>query len=130
MQVRMDLVQIMIRETDDQQVIVLKEREGSRTFPIMIGIAEAVAIDRRLKRINMPRPLTHELLGNVIEELGGELEKIVVSDLRDHTFFARLIIRQGGQLKEIDSRPSDAIALGVASQVPIYVEEHVLREVS
>jgi len=127
-QVRMDLAKIIISETMDQQIIVLKERDGERAFPIVIGIAEAYAIDRRLKGIPTPRPLTHELLASVIDHLGGQLEKIVINDLREHTFYAQLIIRQNGSLIEVDSRPSDAIALGIAGEVPIYVEEHVLQD--
>jgi bifunctional DNase/RNase len=126
----MELAKIIITETGDQQVIVLREREGERAFPIVIGINEAFAIDRRLKGIKAARPMTHDLLASAIEHLGGALEKIVISDLRDHTFYAKLIIRQNGKLIEVDSRPSDAIALGVASDTPIYVEEHVLREVA
>jgi bifunctional DNase/RNase len=129
MEIRVDLAKIIITETTEQQIIVLKERDGERSFPIVIGIAEAFAIDRRLKGNRMPRPLTHDLLSVVIEQLGGQLEKIVINDLRDHTFFSQLIIRQEGKLLEIDSRPSDAIALGVAGDVPIYVEEKVLKEV-
>ncbi|RMF80106.1 MAG: bifunctional nuclease family protein, partial [Planctomycetota bacterium] len=110
------------------QIIVLRERDGARHLPILIGLSEALAIDRRVKGLQVQRPLTHDLLGNVIEALSGELEKIVVNDLHDHTFYAKLVIRQGGELIEVDSRPSDAIALGVASDVPIYVEEHVLEE--
>jgi bifunctional DNase/RNase len=130
MEVRMDLSRIIISETSDQQIIVLKERSGARQFPIVIGIHEALAIDRRLKGFPTQRPLTHELLANVIESMSGDLERIVIHDLRDHTFYAKLVIRQNGNLLEIDSRPSDAIALGVASDTPIYVAEQVLREVS
>ncbi len=130
MDVRVDLARIIITETSDQQVIVLKERDGERQFPIVIGSYEAFAIDRRLKGVEVPRPLTHDLLANVIESLHGELEKIVVCDLRHGTFFARLIVRHDGELVEIDSRPSDAIALGVAMEVPIFVDENVLREVA
>ncbi len=130
MQVRVDLAKIIITETVDQQIIILKERDGERSFPIVIGIAEAYAIDRRLKGIRTPRPLTHELLSTVIEQLGGQLEKIVINELREHTFYSQLLVRQNGRLIEVDSRPSDAIALGVANDVPIYVEEHVLQEVS
>jgi len=126
----MDLAKIIIAETNDQQIIVLRERDGDRHFPIVIGINEALAIDRRLKNQRTARPLTHELLASMIEALGGELDKIVVSDLRDHTFYAKLVIRQNGKLIEVDSRPSDAIALGVGTETPIYVEEHVLREVA
>ncbi len=129
MEVRMDLARIVISDTSEQQIIVLKERNGARQFPIVIGMAEAWAIDRRVKNIPTPRPLTHDLLANVIRELDAELEKIVVHDLRDHTFFAKLVIRHNATLLEVDSRPSDAIALGVASDTPIYVEDGVLRQV-
>ena len=128
MEVRMDLAQIRISETHDQQVIVLRERNGPRQLQIVIGLTEALAIDRRVKGVQLPRPMTHDLLGNVVEQLAGELEKIVVNDLRDHTFYAKLVIRHEGNLVEVDSRPSDAIALGVAGDVPLYVEDHVLTE--
>ena len=127
MEIRMDLAQIVISETRDTQIIVLRERNGTRTLPIVIGLTEAVAIDRRVKGLQLQRPLTHDLLANVIEALGGELEKIVINDLHEHTFYAKLVIRQHGELIEVDSRPSDAIALGVADEIPIYVEDHVLR---
>ena len=128
MEVRMDLAQIVISETRDTQMIVLRERDGTRHLPILIGLSEALAIDRRVKGVQLQRPLTHDLLSNVIESLSAELEKIVVNDLQDHTFYAKLVIRQSGELIEVDSRPSDAIALGVANDVPIYVEDHVLEE--
>ncbi len=129
MEVRMDLAKIVISETSDQQVIVLRERSGERQFPILIGINEAAAIKRRLDGQETIRPFTHELMASIIDSLEGEVEKIVINDLRDHTFFAKLVIRHGGELVEVDSRPSDAIALGVAGEIPIYVAEHVLREV-
>jgi bifunctional DNase/RNase len=129
MDVRMDLVRIVIRENDDQQIIVLRERDGPRHFPIVIGIFEASAIDRRVKGIATPRPMTHDLMADVIESLSCELEKIVIHDLREGTFFAKLVIRQNGQLIEVDARPSDAIALGVASDTPLFVAESVLGEV-
>jgi len=130
MEVRMDLAQIVISETRDQQLIVLRERNGERVLPIVIGLTEALAIDRRVKGVQLQRPMTHDLLANVIDSLSAELEKIVVNDLQDHTFYAKLVIRRQGELIEVDSRPSDAIALGVAGEVPIYVEDHVLKEVA
>ena len=125
MEVRMGLAQIVISETRENQLIVLRERSGERQLPIVIGLSEALAIDRRIKQHPVQRPMTH---ANVIEALSGELEKIVVNDLKEHTFYAKLVVRIDGEIVEIDSRPSDAIALGVATDVPIYVEEHVLRD--
>jgi bifunctional DNase/RNase len=104
--------------------------DGDRNFPIVIGSPEALAIDRRLKGHLPPRPLTHDLLANVIELLGAEIDRIEINNLENHTFFAKIQIRHNGELIEIDSRPSDAIALGIATNVPIYVAEHVLNEVS
>ncbi len=129
MEVRVDLARIIIQDNSDQQYIVLKEREGDRSFPIVIGDNEANAIDRRLKKQKLSRPMTHDLLSTIIERLDGELEKIVIHDLKEHTFFAKLVIRQDGRVVEIDSRPSDAIAIGVANETPLYVEDAVLREV-
>ena len=129
MEVRMDLARIVINDESEQQIVILKERDGPRQFPIVIGVVEALAIDRRVKGIVTPRPLTHDLLASVISDLSGELEKIVVHDLRDHTFYAKLVIRREGELIEVDARPSDAIALGVGSDTPIYAEEGVLQQV-
>lgn len=129
MAVQVELKRIIITETSDSQVIYLKEVSGERAFPIVIGTSEAAAIDRRLKGERTPRPYTHELLANVVEKLEGKLERILINDLQDHTFFAKLVIRQNGKMIEIDSRPSDAIALGIAGNVPIFVAEHVMDEV-
>jgi bifunctional DNase/RNase len=130
MAIRMELHKIIISEMQDLQVIYLKEVDGERTFPIMIGSAEAYAIDRRLKGTPTQRPLTHDLLATVIEKMGGSIERIEINDLADRTFFAVIHIRRDGQMLQIDSRPSDAIALGIATTVPIYVAEHVLKQVS
>ncbi len=126
MDVPVELAKIIINENSDQQVIVLKEKEGNRAFPIVIGIVEVFAIDRRLKGIEPPRPLTHDLMANVIQHLGGEIIKVVVDDLRDHTFYAKIHLRQGDKTLVIDSRPSDAIALGVATNTPLFAADHVL----
>ena len=128
MVVRMELSRIFIREMTDMQIIELTEVDGERTFPIVIGLPEAFAIERRLKGIEIPRPKTHDLLSSVIGQLGGQLKEIIVTDLVDGTFYARLVIEQDGECVEIDSRPSDAIALGVAENVPIYVDEEVLAQ--
>jgi uncharacterized protein len=126
MSVLMELSKIIISETQDQQIIVLREVDGDRRFPIVIGTDVAAAIDRRLKGIYPERPMTHDLLANTIALLGGTVERIDITDLKAHTYFARVAIRQGANLVDVDSRPSDAIALGIATNVPIYVAEHVL----
>jgi bifunctional DNase/RNase len=125
----MELKRIIISEISEQQVVMLKEVEGDRSFPIMIGIFEATSIDRRVKRLPSPRPLTHDLVTGVIDNLGGELRDIYISELKDHTYYAKLRIRQNGEMVEVDCRPSDAIALAVTASVPIYVSEDVLEEV-
>ena len=125
----MELKRIIISEMHEQQVIALKEVDGDRSFPIVIGIFEATSIDRRVKGITNPRPLTHDLVAGVVESLGGELQDVYINDLREHTYFAKLRIRQEGELVEVDCRPSDAIALAVTAKVPIYVAEDVLGEV-
>jgi bifunctional DNase/RNase len=130
MSVQMELSKIIISEMQDSQIIVLKEVDGERRFPIVIGDSEAKAIDRRLNGRQHPRPLTHDLLANVIEQMGGTIERIEINNLQDHTFYARIHIRQNGQTIKVDSRPSDAIALGIASNVDIFVAEHVLAQVS
>ena len=128
MEVEVELSRIIINETSDQQIIVLKERNGTRGFPIVIGIVEVFAIDRRLKGIKPPRPMTHDLLANVIESLGARVDRIVIDDLRNHTFFAKIHLSVGGRSIIVDSRPSDAIALGAAIEAPIFVAEHVFEK--
>lgn len=134
MSVKMELCRVLIRETDDTHVVELREAEvpedEARVFPIVIGLTEAAAIERRLMGQQPPRPQTHELLESVITELGYRLDRIEINDLRDHTFFARICLRKGSEMHEIDARPSDAIALGASGDAPIYVAEHVLDEVS
>jgi bifunctional DNase/RNase len=129
----MELKRVIISEISEQQVIMLREIEGEpderRSFSIVIGIFEATSIDRRVKNIPNPRPLTHDLINNVIDALGGELQDVFISELREHTYFAKIRIRMNGELTEIDARPSDAIALAVTARVPIYVAEDVLEEV-
>ncbi len=131
MPVPMELSRIIISEINEQQVIYLKEVEGERTFPIIIGIFEATSIDRRVKGYAAPRPLTHDLIVSIVEQLGGEFQDVVINELKDHTYYARLRVRHDGELIEIDSRPSDAIAVAVTCNppLPIYVNEDVLNDV-
>lgn len=128
MPIQMELRRIIISELVEHQIVVLKEVDGERHFPIVIGIFEATSIDRRVKGIQTPRPLTHDLITAVVEQLGGEIQDIVINDLKEHTYYAKLRIRKDGELTEVDCRPSDAIAVAVANRVPIYVAEDVLGE--
>ena len=104
MPVEMKLSRIIISEINENQVVFLTEVDGERQFPILIGIFEATSIDRRVKKMKRPRPLTHDLLVNSIEQIGGELDSVIISDLREHTYFASLRIRYNGELIEVDAR--------------------------
>jgi uncharacterized protein len=124
----MHLRRIIISEVDDQQVIELQEIDGERSFPIVIGLFEATSIHRRVRGDTSPRPLTHDLIVSTVEALGGEIHDIIISDLEGGTYYAKLRVKQEGELHEIDCRPSDAIAVAVTAKVPIYVAEDVLGE--
>ena len=131
--VEMELSRIIISEINDQQVVYLREVSGDRAFPILIGLFEATSINRRLTAPAPPRPLTHELLRQVIEQMGGDLQDIVVTRMVDHTYYAELRIRMpDGELLAVDSRPSDAISLAVHHEpiLPIYVSQEVLDSVA
>jgi bifunctional DNase/RNase len=108
------------------RVVILKDPLSGRYLPIFIGPCEAEAIAVKLQNVNVERPLTHDLLKSVITELSGAVQHIIVNDLRQDTFFAQIIVDQNGQTITIDSRPSDAIALSVRLEVPIYVAESVM----
>lgn len=129
MLVKMELARIIISEINDQQVVFLREVDGDRSFPILIGIFEATSIDRRVQGPPPQRPLTHDLLKNVIHELGGEVQDVVINNLVEHTYFAVIRIKQNGEIVEVDSRPSDAIALAAhfTPHLPIYVDDEVLE---
>jgi bifunctional DNase/RNase len=129
MDVPVELCRIIISETSAEQYIFLKEKGGGRSFPIAIGISEALAIDRRLKGVEMARPMTHDLLAGVISAMGGRVQRVVINDLRDRAFIASLFIERDGTVIEVDARPSDAIALGVGLQTPVFVADHVLEKV-
>lgn len=126
----MELTRIIINDNNEQQIIFLKEVDGERTFPIVIGYFEASSIERRVKGLPAPRPLTHDLLASTIEALGGEIQDIYISELRDHTYYAKLRIRHDGETLEVDSRPSDAIAVAVTVDAPIFVAEEIIDEVA
>jgi bifunctional DNase/RNase len=119
---------IRVNMANYKRVVMLKEKTGSRFLPIWIGHFEADAIAIPMQNVPVSRPLTHDLLGRVAEQLGGKLTQIVINDLADETFYARLVLDQNGQHLEVDSRPSDAIALAIRAKVPIYVEDAVLDQ--
>ena len=128
MEVQVELSKIIINEAVDQQIIVLKELDGDRSFPIVIGMTEAMAIERRLKGIELPRPMTHDLLASVIKQMEGTIKKVVVSDLSNGTFYALVYIDVDGKELEIDSRPSDAIALSAGMDVRLFVDEKIFQK--
>lgn len=132
MVVSLELARIIITEMNNQQVLILREKEGQkREFPIVVGIFEATTIDRRVKKVSTPRPLTHDLLSNTIELLGGVIRDVYIHRLEEHTYFASLRVDQGNKRIEIDARPSDAIAVAVSYDpiLPILIEEDVLEQV-
>jgi len=126
--VEMELNKIIIDENRHDQVIVLKEKDGRRVLPIVIGLMEASAIKMKLGGFTPPRPLTHDLLINTIVGLNANLEYVLIDKLQQNTFHAKLYLRYDGKQKIIDARPSDSIALAVRAKVPIFVEEDVLKQ--
>jgi bifunctional DNase/RNase len=109
-------------------VVILRDLEGKRYLPILIGPFEATAIALALERQAVPRPLSHDLMRNLIETLHAKLEHIVIHDIKDSTFFAKLVVRSNGDTQEIDARPSDGIALALRMQAPIYVSDKIVLE--
>ncbi|MBI2830009.1 MAG: bifunctional nuclease family protein [Chloroflexi bacterium] len=124
--IEMTIDSIRVSLMNYQRVVILKEKEAERYLPIWIGPAEADAIAVVLQDVKLPRPLTHDLLRSVIDTLGATVNSIIVNDLKSDTFYAKVILDVDGGQTEIDSRPSDALALAVRTDVPIYVEEVVL----
>ena len=117
---------IRVSPMNYQRVVILKDKESDRYLPIWIGPAEADAIAVKLQDLSVPRPLTHDLLLTMLDALGGAIKHILVSDLENDTFYAKIVIDVSGEVKEVDSRPSDAIALAVRTQVAIYANEEVM----
>ncbi len=120
-----DSIRVSLRHY--QRVVILREKEADRFLPIWIGADVAEAIALRLQDVSVPRPQTHDLLHTMIEELGGSVRSVVVNELSNDTFYARIHLEQDGRVTEVDARPSDAIAIAVRAQVPIFVEESVLE---
>ena len=128
--VELTIESIRVSLMNYQRVVILKEKESDRYLPIWIGPAEADAIAVRLQEVAVARPLTHDLLRSIIDSLGASVDYVIVNDLSNDTFFARIMLQIDGRVMEIDSRPSDAIAVAVACDpiLPIYVAEEVLEE--
>jgi uncharacterized protein len=126
MQIEMTIKGLMVDPITNMPIIILRDADGQRVLPIWVGIFEANAIALQMENIATPRPMTHDLLRNVIEDLGGEVTKIVVSDLKDNTFYALVYVETKSDTIAIDSRPSDAIALALRTKAPIFVEETVI----
>ena len=124
--VEMTIDSIRVSLMNYQRVVILKEKASDRYLPIWIGPSEADAIAVKLQGVSVPRPLTHDLLGSVIDALGAMVSSVIVNDLKNDTFFAKLILDVDGKQVEIDSRPSDALALAVRTGVPIYADESVM----
>lgn len=129
--IEVELSRIIIDEQNKEQIIVLKEKEGNRLLPIVIGIGEAIAIKMKLGGFIPRRPLTHDLILAIIGNLKVTLERVVIDELIDGTFYAKLYLKnQEKEPKVVDARPSDSIALAVRSKSPIFVEEQILEELS
>ncbi|MBI1290912.1 bifunctional nuclease family protein [bacterium] len=131
MMIEMEMVEIQLHDNGGQQIIILQEKDGARIVSIFVGTFEFIYLDQALKGIIHERPMTHDLIVNVLDTLGGKLVGVLVDELRNNTYFGKLLVRTGdGEVLRVDSRPSDAMVLAMKERVPIYVEEDVLRAVS
>ncbi len=130
MSIEMKIKGLMIDPVTNNPIIVLKDDGGESVLPIWVGIFEANAIAMQLENIEAPRPMTHDLLKNVIETLQAEVQRVVITDLKDNTFFALIHIDRAGQPMTIDARPSDAMALALRADAPIFVNPQVLEKSS
>ena len=128
--IEMELIRILMNETRGEQMVVLKEKGGKRTLPIIIGIPEASAIKLKISGIRTPRPMTHDLLKNIIEQLGATLKEVIIDRLQENTFYAKLVLN-GTKDKAVvvDARPSDSIALALRAGCPIFTTENLLNQV-
>ncbi len=127
MQIEMTIKGLMIDPITNMPIIILRDQDGQRILPIWVGVFEANAIALQIENVQTPRPMTHDLLKNVIGDLSAQVERIVVTDLKENTFYALIHLRTNGHSIEIDARPSDAIALALRTRSPIFVEEAVIQ---
>lgn len=126
MQIEMTIKGLMVDPITNMPIIILRDKEGQRVLPIWVGVFEANAIALQIENISTPRPMTHDLLRNVILDLKAEIHKIVVSDIKENTFYALIHLEINGERVAVDARPSDAIALALRARAPIYVEDQVI----
>ena len=127
MQIEMTIKGLMIDPITNMPIIILRDQDGQRVLPIWVGVFEANAIALQIENVQTPRPMTHDLLKNVIDDLRAHVERIVVCELKENTFYARIHMTSSGRAFEVDARPSDAIALALRTRSPIYVEEAVIQ---
>src|SRR6202050_972180 len=127
MEVEMKIRTLMMDPATNMPIVVLKDAQGSAILPIWVGVYEANAIALEIEKVQTPRPMTHDLLRNVLLGLNVRVQKVVVNDLRDQTFYALIWIERDGRIMSIDSRPSDALALALRVDCPIFVEDEVLK---
>lgn len=127
MQIEMTIKGLMVDPITNMPIVILRDEDGDRVLPIWVGIFEANAIALQIENVTTPRPMTHDLLRNVIADLDGSVEKIVVSDLKENTFYALIYVRIRGEVVAVDARPSDAIALALRVCAPIFVEDEVVK---
>jgi bifunctional DNase/RNase len=125
-QVEMTIKGLMVDPVTNTPIVILRDKDGQRVLPIWVGLFEANAIALQIENLSTPRPMTHDLLRNVIHDLQASVEKIVVSDLQDNTFYALIYLSVRGETVAIDARPSDAIALALRARAPIFVEDAVI----
>jgi len=126
MQIEMSIKGLMVDPVSNMPIVILRDKDGAKTLPIWVGMFEANAIALQIENISTPRPMTHDLLRNVIHDLKASVQKIVVCDLQDSTFYALIYLTLNGEIVAIDARPSDAIALALRTRAPIFVEETVI----
>jgi hypothetical protein len=126
MQIEMTIKGLMVDPITNMPIVILRDKDGQRVLPIWVGIFEANAIALQIENVPTPRPMTHDLLRNVIQDLKGSVQKIVVCDLQENTFYAVIYLSLGGDTVAIDARPSDAIALALRARAPIFVEDTVI----
>ena len=127
MEIQMSVKGLMIDPITNMPIIILRDVDGGRVLPIWVGVFEANAIALQIENVQTPRPMTHDLLKNVLEDLEAQVERVVVCELRENTFYAAIHLRMQGQAIVVDARPSDAIALALRTRSPIFVEEEVIQ---